>query len=144
MTESTNSSNPSIDKHVLEEFQSDYNYAHSEIESLLLALEQTPNDTQLLNKLFREVHSIKGNSHFLGFQEMTDFLHALETVLEKLRNGDLFYNHSIGDIVLKAVDQIANILHDVTHHQPTNRKQTESIQNDLSNLVTMVNLARPN
>lgn len=144
MTEPVNSSNEPIDSHVLEEFISDYRFAHSEIENLLISLESNPADNNLLNKLFREVHSIKGNSHFLGFHEMTEFLHALETVLEKLRSGELFFNSAIGDIVLKSIDQIAGFINDAKNNQRCNSKQAESLRDDLINLVNMANLARPN
>ena len=144
MTEPTNFLNEHLDRHVLEEFLSDYNDSQHKIESLLLSLEASPTDINLLNKLFREVHSIKGNSHFLGFQDMTNFLHALETVLEKLRIGELVFNHSIGDIVLKAIDQISAFVDDAKNSQHTHADQAKHIQNDLLNLVHIANLAKPN
>lgn len=144
MSESVNSSNDPIDSLVLDEFISDYRFAHSVIENLLISLESSPADSNLLNKLFREVHSIKGNSHFLGFREMTDFLHALETVLDKLRSGELFFNSAIGDIVLKAIDQIADFIDDAKSNQRTNSEQAKLLRNDLINLVHMANLAKPN
>ena len=144
MTEPVKSSTQTLDSHVLDEFISDYRFAHSEIENLLIALEANPTDSNLLNKLFREVHSIKGNSHFLGFQEMTEFLHALETVLDKLRSGELFFNSAIGDIVLKAIDQISGFIEDAKCNQRTHSEQAQSLRNDLINLVHMANLAKPN
>lgn len=144
MTEPVNPSYEHIDSYVIDEFLSDYRFAHSEIENLLLSLETNPGDIDLLNKLFREVHSIKGNSHFLGFSEMTIFLHALETVLEKLRNGELIFNSSISDIVLKAIDQIAGFIDDVKTNQHTNSEQAKRLQKDLLNLVHIANLAKPN
>lgn len=144
MTESTNSFSNQIDPHVLEDFLSDYNHSHSKIESLLLSLESNPRNVDLLNKLFREVHSIKGNSHFLGFHDMTNLLHALETVLEKLRIGELHFNTSIGDIVLKAIDQISDFVDDLKNSQFTHRDHAKTIQNDLLNLVQIANLAKPN
>ncbi len=144
MTEPTNFLNEHIDRHVLEEFLSDYSDSQSKIDNLLLSLEANPNDVDLLNKLFREVHSVKGNSHILGFRDMTDFLHALETVLEKLRVGELHFNHAIGDIVFKAVDQISGLIDDAKSSQHTHRDQAKRIQTDLLNLVHIANLAKPN
>lgn len=144
MTEPVNSPNEPIDSHVLDEFISDYKFAHSEIENLLIALETSPADNTLLNKLFREVHSIKGNSHFLGFHEITNFLHILETVLEKLRGGELYFNSNIGDIILKAIDQISTFINDAKSNQCTNSEQIKLLQDDLINLVHMANLAKPN
>jgi len=100
------SSRTDVDYQVIEEFLSEYNEAQSEIENLLISLENNPSDDDLLNNLFRKVHSIKGNSHFLGMHLMTDFVHSLETLLDKLRKGDVIYNPLLGDVILKAVDQI--------------------------------------
>ena len=144
MNEPTNFGSEHVDNHIIEEFLSDYSDSQNKIENLLLSLETNPTDVELLNKLFREVHSVKGNSHILGFQNMTEFLHALETVLDKLRIGELVFNHSIGDIVFKAVDQISGFVDDAKNSQHNHHDQAKRIQNDLLNLVHIANLAKPN
>ena len=72
----------------------------------LLTLEQTPEDLELLNGIFRPVHTIKGNSSFLGFDKLTRFTHQLENVLDKLRSGDMQVNAEMMDTILDSVDKI--------------------------------------
>lgn len=72
----------------------------------LLNLEQTPNDLDLLNDIFRPVHTIKGNASFLGFEKLTRFTHQLENVLDKLRSGDMQVNEEIMDTILDGADKI--------------------------------------
>lgn len=124
-----------INHNVIDEFFSDYSYAQSEIEGLLLSLENNPTDTDLLNGLFRKVHNIKGNSHFLGLHVMTDFVHSLETVLDKLRNREISYTRTIGDVVLKAVDQIGSFITNARDNQHLNMNLINSIRGDLKNMV---------
>ena len=123
-----------FDHQFFEEFLAEFNDTQSEIENLLIALENTPSDNNLLNNLFRKVHNIKGNSHFLGLQVMTDFIHSLETLLEKLRNGDLVYNRQLGDVILNAVDQIGSLVHTTRISNKTFGVLDSFIQNDLQNI----------
>ncbi len=57
------------------------------VEEGLLALEQHPEDLDLLNKIFRSAHSIKGTSGMFGFNAVAQFTHKMETLLDLLRNG---------------------------------------------------------
>jgi len=125
------SHNNNYDFQVIDEFLSEYSEAQSEIENLLIALENNPNEPDLLNDLFRKIHSIKGNSHFLGLHVMTDFIHSLETVLDKLRNGELAYSKSLGDVILKAIDQIGNYVHSAKNSKTTNVQLDNILQGDL-------------
>ncbi len=52
------------------------------VEDGLLALEQHPEDRDLLNKIFRSAHSIKGASGMFGFNAVTQFTHKMETLLD--------------------------------------------------------------
>jgi two-component system chemotaxis sensor kinase CheA len=51
----------------------------------LIALEKKPTDADLLNNIFRGVHTLKGTSSFLGFNQMTELTHTSEDLLNKLR-----------------------------------------------------------
>jgi len=55
------------------------------VEEGLLALEQHPDDLDLLGKIFRSAHSIKGTSGMFGFNAVAQFTHKMETLLDLLR-----------------------------------------------------------
>lgn len=76
----------------------------STIEDGLLQLEQHPNDLDLLNRIFRAAHSIKGNSGMFGFTAVGQFTHKMETLLDQLRNGKFPVTPEIADILLRATD----------------------------------------
>jgi two-component system chemotaxis sensor kinase CheA len=86
------------------------------IESLdhdLVELENSKNDLDLLNKIFRAAHTMKGASSFLGFDKMANLTHHAEEILNKLRKNDMQVNAVIMDILLEFVDVTKHILADI-------------------------------
>ena len=74
------------------------------VEEGLLALEQYPEDLDLLNKIFRSAHSIKGTSGMFGFTAVAQFTHKMETLLDLLRNGQKVVTPQMADLLLKSTD----------------------------------------
>src|SRR5437868_11785747 len=80
------------------------------VEEGLLALEQHPEDRDLLNKIFRSAHSIKGTSGMFGFNAAAQFTHKMETLLDLLRNGQKVVTPQIADLLLKATDCLKTLI----------------------------------
>lgn len=78
----------------------------AEMELLLLQLDVDAPSKDDLNAIFRTAHSIKGGSGTFGFTEITETTHILESLLDKLRNGELQLLREMVDVFLKAVDVI--------------------------------------
>lgn len=77
-----------------------------EMERLLLELDVADPGKDALNAIFRTAHSIKGGSATFGFNEITETTHILESLLDKLRNGEMHVRVEMVDVFLKAVDVI--------------------------------------
>jgi two-component system chemotaxis sensor kinase CheA len=80
------------------------------LESSLLKLEETPDDKELLNSIFRSAHTIKGTSGSIGFTAVSEFTHLLETLLDKMRNWEVAADRSLIDLILKSVDCIKGMI----------------------------------
>lgn len=91
---------------IIEDFVIESSEFLEQLDRDLITLEQTPQDLELLNSIFRPVHTIKGNASFLGFAKLTRFTHQFENVLDKLRSGDMVVNQEIMDTILDGVDKI--------------------------------------
>jgi two-component system, chemotaxis family, sensor kinase CheA len=65
---------------------------------------------ELLNTIFRAVHTIKGTSSFLGLEQMTELAHVFEDVLNKLRRGEIAMNPWKMDVMLEAYDIIKELV----------------------------------
>ena len=83
----------------------------------LVELENTPEDLDLLNGIFRVAHTVKGASSFLNFDVLTHLTHHMEDVLNKARHGDLIITPDIMDVVLESIDlmkELLNIIRDTS------------------------------
>src|SRR6185295_15738817 len=80
------------------------------VEDGLLQLEQHPEDLDLLNKIFRSAHSIKGTSGMFGFNAVAQFTHKMETLLDLLRNGQKVVTPQIADLLLKSTDCLKTLI----------------------------------
>ncbi|WP_288644668.1 chemotaxis protein CheA, partial [uncultured Helicobacter sp.] len=76
----------------------------------LVELESNPEDLDLLNRIFRVAHTIKGSSSFLNFDILTSLTHNMEDVLNKARKGELKITPDIMDVVLVSVDLMKALL----------------------------------
>jgi two-component system chemotaxis sensor kinase CheA len=82
----------------------------------MVALEAAPNDAELLNRIFRALHTIKGTSGFLGFDPVIRVSHRAEDVLNALRRGELKLSRRIIDVLLRARDQLGRMLGDIRNN----------------------------
>jgi two-component system, chemotaxis family, sensor kinase CheA len=80
------------------------------LESSLLELEETPDDEELIAKVFRAMHTIKGSGAMFGFDDISEFTHEVETVYDKIRNGHIHVNKEIISLTLQAKDLIRFML----------------------------------
>ncbi|MDD3467590.1 MAG: Hpt domain-containing protein, partial [Campylobacterales bacterium] len=79
----------------------------------LVELEQRPEDLDLLNRIFRVAHTIKGSSSFLNFDVLTKLTHHMEDVLNKARHGELKITPEVMDVVLASIDQMKALLYSI-------------------------------
>ena len=76
------------------------------IETLLLELEEQPDNRDLLDSLFRCAHTVKGSAGIFGLNRVVEFTHHVETLLDKMRDGDIALNPDISTLLLQCNDQI--------------------------------------
>ena len=76
------------------------------IETLLLELEEQPDDRELLDSLFRCAHTVKGSAGIFGLNKVVEFTHHVETLLDQMREGKLHLNPTLSTLLLQCNDQI--------------------------------------
>jgi len=76
----------------------------------LVELETRPDDLDLLNRIFRVAHTIKGASSFLNFDVLTHLTHHMENLLNMARHGDLVIDANVMDIILESIDLMKALL----------------------------------
>jgi two-component system chemotaxis sensor kinase CheA len=76
------------------------------IETLLLELEEQPNDRELLDSLFRCAHTVKGSAGIFGLNKVVEFTHHVETLLDQMREGVIVLGPELSTLLLECNDQI--------------------------------------
>lgn len=84
-----------------------------QIESNFLALEEAPGDLDLLNAIFRSVHTIKGAAGFLGLQKVQSVAHVGENVLDDLRKSRMELSDRVMELLFETVDMLKILVDDV-------------------------------
>lgn len=95
---------------ILEDFLVEAFELVEQIDHDLVELEANPEDLELLNRIFRVAHTVKGSSSFLNFDILTRLTHHMEDVLNKARRGELKITPDVMDVVLESVDDMKNLL----------------------------------
>ena len=95
-------------------------------------LESDPNNADLLNDIFRCMHSMKGSAGFLGFTHLVEVAHHGESLLNKLRSGDMTATRPVIDIILETVDVIKLLQEDIRKTGQDSHVETDLIVNKLA------------
>ena len=83
------------------------------LDQKFVELETNPNNTDLLNEIFRAMHSMKGSAGFLGFNHLVDVTHRAESILNKLRQGEMAVVPAIITVILETVDTVKVIMENI-------------------------------
>lgn len=95
---------------ILEDFLIEAFEMIEQLDQDLIELENNPKDLDLLNRIFRVAHTIKGSSSFLNFNILTTLTHNMEDILNKARKEELIITPNVMDVVLESIDLMKNIL----------------------------------
>jgi two-component system chemotaxis sensor kinase CheA len=101
----------------------------SELEISLLELEETPDDDDLIDQVFRAMHTIKGSSAMFGFDAIATFTHEVETVFDLVRSGQMPVSKELVNLALKSRDQIKQMLDTPEMNSDKNEKIIKQLQN---------------
>ena len=95
---------------IIDDFITEADESLEKIDPLFVELEEKGYDSELMNGIFRSVHTIKGAAGFLGFQDIVDVSHKTESLLKKLRDGEMSVSSGLITLILKSVDMLKALL----------------------------------
>jgi len=107
----------------------------AELETSLLDLEETPDDHDLINRVFRAMHTIKGSGAMFGFDDIAAFTHEVETVFDLARNGKMVVTKELLDLTLKSRDHISALLDASAGCGPADQQEGDALIAGLRRLV---------
>lgn len=114
-----------IDKY-REAFQEEAREILQELETALLELNEN-SDSDLVGRIFRALHTIKGSGAMFGFTAISSFTHHVENAFDQVRNGSLAVTPELVNVSLAAADQIKAMLDEISGGAPANTEVAETI-----------------
>jgi len=103
-----------------------------DLEDALLLLENNTDDIELIERIFRAMHTLKGGGAMFGFEKLSEFTHHLENVYDLVRNKKIEITKTLLDITLESVDLLKDLLDD-------NKNNTDEIENIYNSIINKVN-----
>ncbi len=94
------------------------------IDQQLMEYEQNPDDSSVIDGIFRAIHSIKGSSGFLNLDDINKLSHRLETLLDHLRKGEKSVSPEIMDVLFQGCDLLRRLVEEVNQRLDQSLEQT--------------------
>ncbi|MBN2612866.1 MAG: chemotaxis protein CheA [Bacteroidales bacterium] len=102
-----------------------------DIEQSLLTLESNPDNHELIEKIFRSLHTLKGSGAMFGFEKISEFTHELETIYDLIRNNKLILGKEVFDLTLACADHLKILISD-------EKKDNAEINEEYRNLLEKI------
>jgi two-component system chemotaxis sensor kinase CheA len=118
---------------IIQEFITEAEESLDKIEPRFVELEQKGHDADIINDIFRSMHTIKGAAGFLGLQLIVDVAHTAESIMKKIRDNEITLSKNIMDVILEAIDMLRLLL--------IHLKEKDGIEENVVPLVQELNKA---
>jgi two-component system chemotaxis sensor kinase CheA len=123
-----------MDDQYLDAFIRESEEAITELNNSLLELESDPENQQAMDAIFRTAHTLKGNFGAMGYQDAASLAHAIEDLLDEMREGEREITPEIMDLIFAGVDRIEAIIHEV-EETGESTADTDAIVADIRGLM---------
>jgi two-component system chemotaxis sensor kinase CheA len=118
---------------IINEFVTEAEETLEKIDPMFVELETKGYEKDILNEIFRGMHTLKGAAGFLGFQHIVDVAHRAESIMKRLRDGEISLSRGLMDVILKSVDTLRLLIHHI--------KLKDGIEEDTSDLLRELDFA---
>ncbi|TAJ07398.1 MAG: chemotaxis protein CheA [Nitrospirae bacterium] len=107
------------------------------LDQRFITLETDPGNKDLLNEIFRAMHSMKGSAGFLGFTRLVDVTHRAESILNKLRQGDMTVTPGVINVILETIDVVKLLMADIRESGTDQHVETDAMSNKLDLVLSL-------
>ncbi len=130
------------DEEILQDFLVEAGELLEQLSEQLVDLENKPDDTELLNAIFRGFHTVKGGAGFLQLDTLVDLCHVAENIFDQLRNGALKVDSDLMDVILQALDSV-NVMFDQVKARTSPVPATPELMGALNAIANGTAVAAP-
>ena len=123
-----------LDKELKDDLLECYLEAQQEIEAIINDIEESGFSHEKLDKLFRSLHSMKGNCSVCFLDPLVDALHRLEEIVDGMRGGYIDYDSVLGELINTVLDQVLLLLKQLHQHHGADSKLLTLLQSYLNKI----------
>ena len=123
------------DKQALEEFVESLSDLTPGIERDIALLRKDPENTEILSSLFRAIHNIKGDAALCRVDLAVLIAHPIETVLARLRNGEITFSDLLAEAILLAIDRLELAIDNIQQDKSLSELRLEQLINALEQMA---------
>ncbi|PSP32115.1 chemotaxis protein CheA [Halobacteriales archaeon QH_10_67_22] len=116
-----------MDDQYLDAFIRESEEAITELNNSLLDLESDPNDRDAMDRIFRTAHTLKGNFGAMGFEDASHLAHAIEDLLDEMRQGEMAVTPERMDLIFAGVDMIEAIVKEIEDEGESTTDTSETV-----------------
>ncbi|WP_137167744.1 chemotaxis protein CheA [Salinimonas lutimaris] len=116
-----------VDEDILQDFLVEAGEILEQLQEQLVDLENNPEDSDLLNAIFRGYHTVKGGAGFLSLTELVEICHGAENVFDVMRNGQRSLTPELMDVILRATDVVVEMFERVKAREPLEAADAELV-----------------
>lgn len=105
------------------------------LEAAVLELESHPTDATIVQRVFRIMHTLKGNSSMFGFTQIDRFTHHMETIYDQIRSNEKEIDRTVLDLTLRSVDHLRALLREAGQESPEVMEEQEELMRVMSDII---------
>lgn len=106
-----------------------------ELEKTVLELEENTGDMDIVQRIFRIMHTLKGNSSMFGFEQIDRFTHHMETIYDQVRSGEREVTQATLDATLRSVDHLKNLLEEAGNESAALMQEQETLMQQMDAII---------
>ena len=106
-----------------------------DLEKTVLELEENTGDMDIVQRIFRIMHTLKGNSSMFGFEQIDRFTHHMETIYDQVRSGEREVTQATLDATLRSVDHLKNLLEEAGNESASLMQQQEALMQQMDAII---------
>jgi len=114
----------------------------NQLETALLSLEANPDDGEIIEEIFRVMHTIKGAANMFGYEKIGSFTHDIETIYDAIRNKEIQIDNLVLELTFKSVDHIYAILEDSEITSIANQTAHQQLNEQIQEVVLEIERKR--
>ena len=105
------------------------------LEATVLELEERPTDSSIVQRVFRIMHTLKGNSSMFGFTQIDRFTHQMETIYDQIRSNEREVDSTVLDLTLRSVDHLRSLLRESGQESAEVMEEQEELMRVMSDII---------